>query len=182
MLFTNNVPRRFWGDDVLTAAFWINRIPSRVLNFKTPIHSLLEFYPNGHLITDIPLKVFGCSIFVHIHSHNRSKLDTRSQKCIFLGYSPTQKGYKCYSPFTRKFYTYMDVTFLENEPFYPASAVQVEQISNEPLNLELFFEPQILEPSDSQIHHSSNHIPSFDHVYSRRRPLQLTDLQNTVHN
>lgn len=76
----------------------------------------------------------------------------------------------------------MDVTFLENEPFYPASAVQGEQISNEPQNLELFFEPQILEPSDSQIHPSSNHFPSFDHVYSRRRPLQLTDLQNTVHN
>jgi hypothetical protein len=29
-----------------------------------------------------------------------------------------QKGYKCYNPGTRKFYTTMDVTFLENESFF----------------------------------------------------------------
>ncbi|RVW48495.1 Retrovirus-related Pol polyprotein from transposon RE1, partial [Vitis vinifera] len=52
-------------------------------------------------------------------------------KCIFLGYSPNQKGYKCYSPTTKKFYTSMDVTFFKNQPFYPKTAIQGENWSTD---------------------------------------------------
>lgn len=48
----------------------------------------------SRLIFDISLKIFGCVAFVYIHDHNRSKLDPQSLKCVFVGYSPTQKGYK----------------------------------------------------------------------------------------
>lgn len=104
LLFTRNVPRHWWGETVLTATYLINRMPSRVLRFQTPIESFLQVYPNSHLLHIIPLRVFGCSSFVHIHSQFRGKLDLRSLKCIFLGYSPNQKGYVYYSPTTRKFY------------------------------------------------------------------------------
>jgi hypothetical protein len=46
------------------------------------------------------------------------KLDPRAVKCIFVRYSPTQKGYRCWSPAKRKFFVSMDVTFHEKEPFY----------------------------------------------------------------
>jgi hypothetical protein len=36
LLFSTKVPKYLWGEAVLTAAHLINRMPSRVLNLKTP--------------------------------------------------------------------------------------------------------------------------------------------------
>ena len=117
-MFTSHVPKYFWGDAILTAAYLINRMPSRVLNFQTPLSVLQKSYPQCHLVSNIPLRVFGYSTFVHNLTPHRSKFDPKSIKCIFLGYFPNQKGYKCYSPITRKFYTSMDVTFFENTLYF----------------------------------------------------------------
>jgi len=84
------------------------------------------------VLSHIPLKAFGCSAFVHLHHQFRSKLDPKSIKCIFLGYSPHQKGYKCYSPKYKKFFTSMDVTFLEHQPYYPKPNIQGENTPNNP--------------------------------------------------
>ena len=127
IMFSNNVPKHFWGEAILTATYLINRMPSRVLKFKTPRQVLLEVHP--HILSfssDLPLRVFGCSSFVHIHQQHRTKLDPKSQKCIFLGYSSHQKGYKCYSPATRKVYNSMDVTFFENHPYFSKPQIQGE--------------------------------------------------------
>lgn len=107
------------GDVILTATYLINRMPSRVLNFQTPIQTFLKCFPNSHLLHHIPLKVLGCTSFVHIHSHNRNKLEPRVVKCIFLRYSPNQKGYKCYFPTLKKLYPSMDFPFLEMIPSIP---------------------------------------------------------------
>ena len=48
-----------------------------------------------------------------------SKLDPKSLKCIFLGYSRVQKGYKCYCPSLRRYMVFADVTFLMNTHFSP---------------------------------------------------------------
>ncbi|KAK0593418.1 hypothetical protein LWI29_036352 [Acer saccharum] len=126
IMFTTNVPKHFWGEAVLTATYLINRMPSRVFKFQTPCQAILCSYPDTQIISSLPLKVFGCTAFVHIHQHHRSKLDPKAIKCLFLGYSPTKKGYKCYSPITRKFYTSMDVTFFENQSYYPKTSIQGE--------------------------------------------------------
>ena len=34
--FNIGVPKHFWGEAVLTATYLINRMPLRVLDFKTP--------------------------------------------------------------------------------------------------------------------------------------------------
>ena len=111
LMFSSNVPKHFWGEAVLTAAYLINRLPSRVLRFQTPCQVLLKTYPDTRLLSHIPTRMFGCSVFVHINQQNRSKLNPKSVKCIFVGYSPTQKEYKCYSPANKRFYISMDITF-----------------------------------------------------------------------
>ena len=50
-----------------------------------------------------------------------SKLDPKSLKCIFLGYSRVQKEYMCYCPSFHKYLVSADVTFLDNTPFSPDS-------------------------------------------------------------
>ena len=125
-MLATHVLKHFWGEAVLTAAYLINRMPSRLLNFQAPCQELLEIYPNAFLVSSIPTRIFGCTVFFHIHQQQRSKLDPKFVRCIFLGYSPFQKRYKCYSPLTRKFYNYMDVTFFENQPFYAKANIQGE--------------------------------------------------------
>ncbi|CAN1180130.1 Copia protein, partial [Linum perenne] len=130
LMFSANVPKYFWGDALLTATYLINRMPSKVLNFKTPLNGLLDVFPSHRLSTDLPLKIFGCICFTYIPAQFRSKLDHRSQKCIFLGYSATKKGYLCFEPTIRKLYTSMDVVFWENQPFYSPTSLQGENSSS----------------------------------------------------
>ena len=103
LMFTTHVPKVFWGEAVLTSAYLINRMPSRTLSFNTPYQTFLKAFPNTSLLSTLPMKVFGCTTFVHIHAQHRGKLDPKSIKCLFVGYSSNKKGYKCYSPTTRKF-------------------------------------------------------------------------------
>jgi len=62
--------------------------------------------------------VFGCICFVHIHDQTRGKLDPRALKCIFVGYSYTHKGYKCYHLHYWKHFVSMDVAFFESQPYF----------------------------------------------------------------
>ncbi|RVW83276.1 Retrovirus-related Pol polyprotein from transposon TNT 1-94 [Vitis vinifera] len=130
LMFSSNVPNYFWGEAILTATYLINRMPSRVLTFQSPRQLFLKQFPHTRAASsDLPLKVFGCTTFVHVYPQNHSKFAPRANKCIFLGYSPTQKGYKCYSPTNKRFYTTMDVSFFEHVFFYPKFHVQGESMN-----------------------------------------------------
>ena len=113
------MPKSYWGEAVLTSAHLINKLPSSVLGFQNPTEILSQFYPTLSTTNNLIPKVFGCVSFVHIHNHG--KLDPRAIKCVFLGYSSTQKGYKCYHPSSKKNYVSADVTFNENESYFTNS-------------------------------------------------------------
>ena len=127
IMFTMNVPKYLWGDAILTATYLINRLPSRILNFQSPLSILTKQYPHISTLNSLPLRTFGCIAFVHIHSHNRTKLDPRAIKTVFIGYSATQKGYRCYCPHNKRIYISRDVTFFEDTPFFPPSHLQGER-------------------------------------------------------
>uniref|UniRef100_A0A2P2QTV9 Retroviral polymerase SH3-like domain-containing protein n=1 Tax=Rhizophora mucronata TaxID=61149 RepID=A0A2P2QTV9_RHIMU len=115
----------------------INRLPSRVLDFKTLMAVLSNFYPHLRITNNLIPRIFGCTSFVHVHNQQRGKLDSRAIKCVFLGYSSTQKGYKCYHHPSRKTYILVDITFVENKPFFPQSYLQGEKSLVDDLNLDL---------------------------------------------
>lgn len=78
LLFTTHVPKFLWSEVVLTSAYLINRMPSRVLNFQTPCQILLKSFINTRVVSTLPSRVFGCTVFVYIHDQYRSKLDPRA--------------------------------------------------------------------------------------------------------
>ena len=63
------------------------------------------------------LRVFRCTCFVLDVRPHVSKLDPKSLKCIFLGYSQVQKGYRYYCSRLRRCLVSADVTFLESTSF-----------------------------------------------------------------
>ena len=100
-----------WGEAILTSTYLINWLPSRVLKFETPFQTLIKIFPHVVLSFYIPFKIFGCSTFVHVYPQNKSKLDPRSIKCVFIGYFANKKGYKCLCPNTWRVFETMDLTF-----------------------------------------------------------------------
>lgn len=72
-MFTNNVPKFYWGEAVLTATYLINRMPSRILSFRSPIDILQESYPFTNVISVLPANIFGSVAYVYLAPHMRSK-------------------------------------------------------------------------------------------------------------
>ena len=89
LMFQSNVPKELWRDCVLTAVFIINRLPTPLLNDRSP-YELLTFkkadYNN--------FKVFGCLSYCSTSVKNRNKFQPRAKPCLFLGYPAGYKGYK----------------------------------------------------------------------------------------
>ena len=103
---------------MLTATYLSNRIVNHSLGYKSPYQLLSEALPMTKIGTDLPKRVFGCECYVHLYLHQTNKLAPKSITCVFVGYSNTQKGYKCYYPTDRKIIISRDVTFNELKKFY----------------------------------------------------------------
>lgn len=109
MLKHMKMPNRFWAEAVATAVYIRNVSPTKVLSDMTPFEIWNGFKPSvSHF------KVFGCIGFVFIEKHKRSKLDEKSEKCVFIGYCTQTKGYKMYNPVTGKVIVSRNVEFDEN--------------------------------------------------------------------
>lgn len=80
---------------------------------QSPYHILFGEHPNYE-----KLRVFGCLCFPWLRPYNDHKLQDKSQRCVFLGYSPSQSAYFCLEPNTQRLYTSRHVHFVESEfPF-----------------------------------------------------------------
>ena len=82
-----NLPISFWRDALLTAAYILNRVPSKSVS-STPYELWNNVKPNlGYFH---PL---GCVAYIHNTSHEYGKLGPRGKKCIFIRYSEHSKGF-----------------------------------------------------------------------------------------
>ena len=59
------------------------------------------------------MKVFGCVCYAHIPDEKRSKLDEKGERCIFMGYVYSTKGYRLYNLEKKKLIINRDVVFDE---------------------------------------------------------------------
>lgn len=110
MLKEKGLPKFFWAQAVSTLIYLLNRSPTKVVNGKTPYEAWSGRNPNVS-----PLKVFGSIAYAHIPFEKRHKIDDKSIKCIFVGYSDETKGYRLYNPTTKCLIISRDVIFNEND-------------------------------------------------------------------
>ena len=136
LLLQHKVPQCFRGDAILVACYLINRMSSSVLHDHIP-HSII--FSNQPLFC-LPPRVFGCIRVVHILTLGHNKLFAKATKCVFLGYSRLQRGYRCYSTNTNQYFISTDVTFFEGFSFF--------SFEEHPHVSDVLYVPLVLPPLD----------------------------------
>ena len=107
--FGAGLPLSYWGDCVLIAAHLINRLPSSVINNRTPYEMMFHKVCNYH-----ELRSFGCLAMAYNPDREKDKFKARVVPCLFLGYPATQKGYKLESLIDKRQFVSRDVKFYEH--------------------------------------------------------------------
>lgn len=165
-MFQAKLPNYFWGEAILHATHLINKLPTPVLNWKSPHEMLFDSKPDlSHL------KVFGCLAFAKNVSPHKQKLDPRATKCIYLGLSNHKKGFKVFDLQTKQLFSSRDVVFYED--VYPFST---STISSLPLPST---SPQPSLPSACSAPPISNQIPQSRPARVPQPSLWLKDFVHT---
>jgi len=107
MMSLTDLPLSFWGYALETAAFTLNRAPSKSVE-TTPFEIWFDKKPNVSF-----LKIWGCDAYVKKLQPN--KLEPKSEKCVFVGYPRETAGYFFYNKTEGKVFVAKNGVFLEKE-------------------------------------------------------------------
>ena len=102
-----DLPLSFWGYALETAAFTLNRAPSK--SIETSSYEL--WFGNKPKLSF--LKVWGCDAYVK--KLQPDKLEPKSEKCVFIGYPKETIGYTFYHRSEGKIFVAKNGSFLEKE-------------------------------------------------------------------
>ena len=110
MLLDASLPKPFWAEALNTAVYVHNHSPTASLNRNTQYEALAGRKPSvSHF------RVFGSICYSHVPKDERGKLDFKSKKCVFVGYSMFSKGYRVYDLENKKTIISRDVIFNEKD-------------------------------------------------------------------
>ncbi|PKU84943.1 Retrovirus-related Pol polyprotein from transposon TNT 1-94 [Dendrobium catenatum] len=122
LLIEAKLPQSLWTEALTTAAYLINRLPTKSLHNHSPYH-ILYHQPAKYN----HLKIFGCLCYPWLRPYHTTKLSPLSTPCILTGYASAQKGYKCLDPQTGRTYISRHVIF--NENIFPYSQLTMQDSS-----------------------------------------------------
>ena len=110
MIIGKNMPQFLWDEAVSHAAYLRNRAPTRALQGKTPYEAYHKLIPSvAHL------REFGSDVWILDESENRSKLDPKSKKMVFVGFMDGSKSVRYYDAKRRNIKVSRNFAFNENE-------------------------------------------------------------------
>jgi hypothetical protein len=121
-----NLPTSFWGLAVKYVTHTLNVTPSSSTS-NTTSYTVW----NGGRKPDISMyRVFGCQVHVNILRKDRKNLEPHSEPCIFIGFADGYKGWKVYSPTTKKVQIARDVIF--DETSFPGLSTKTKPYPKPP--------------------------------------------------
>ena len=104
MMSQTDLPTSFWGYVLQTAAFLLNRTPTKAVE-KTPYEIWTGKKPNMSF-----LRIWDCES--HVKKLTSDKLAPKTKKCLFVGYPKETKGYYFYNPSKNKVFVEANLFFL----------------------------------------------------------------------
>jgi hypothetical protein len=72
------------------------------MSYKRILNLTPEEAWSGYKPSVVHMKVFGCTTYAHVPKEKRRKLDDKSVKCIFIGYSIETRSYRLFDPQEKK--------------------------------------------------------------------------------
>ena len=110
MLSNSNLPTSLWTEALKTAAYILNRVPTKAVP-KSPFELWKGWKPSLR-----HMRVWGCPSEVRIYNPQEKKLDPRTISGYFIGYAERSKGYRFYCPtHTTRIVESRNAKFLEND-------------------------------------------------------------------
>ena len=111
MIARTTLPENLWGEALKTAAYILNRVPTKATN-KIPYELWVGRKPGlNHL------RVWGCPCEARPYKPSEKKLDERTVSCYFIGYSERSRGYKFYNPTEHTVFESGSAKFFEDNGF-----------------------------------------------------------------
>jgi hypothetical protein len=125
--------QELWTKAVDIACYLVNQSPSSTLVDKNPHEA-----SNGNKHSLKYLKAFGCDGYVHVPKENKSKMDNKARKFIFIfvGYKDDIKGCKLWNQVTKKI-VYSPKVVLREVKYVPKQKFLPKEKEKEIIEFEL---------------------------------------------
>ncbi|KAK8944130.1 hypothetical protein KSP39_PZI007676 [Platanthera zijinensis] len=145
---TSTLPDSLWGEALKTAAYILNRVPSKAVT-KTPYELWTGKKPSiKHF------HIWGCLTEARPYKPHERKLDSRTVTCYFIGYSEKSRGYKFYDPATESIFETGNARFLEDIAFGGEDKLRKIDFSEITTSLPTLVDG-IDQPLDDQLHETN---------------------------
>jgi hypothetical protein len=126
MIIGRNLPIFLWDEAVAYATFIRNRSPTRALKGKTPYEAWNKKKPDVTF-----LREFGSEVWVLDESRNRSKLEAKAKKVVFVGIMEGSKAIRYWDKDSRAIKVSRNFTFSENGELKELQVTEISGLSAE---------------------------------------------------
>ena len=113
MASASQCPNFLWSELINTSNYLVNISPTRS-NLGTIPDQL--YYGTTPKVDH--LRIFGSLCYLHVPKELRSKLDSKTKPCFFLGYDVQSKAYRVFDPHHQKIHISRDIIFDEDHVGY----------------------------------------------------------------
>src|SRR4051794_6523283 len=151
MMSLTDLPLSFWGYALETAAFTLNRAPSKSVE-TTPYELWFGAKPKLSF-----LKVLGCEAYVK--KLMPDKLEPKAEKCVFIGYPKETIGYTFYHRTEGKVFVAKNGSFLEKEFLskeVSGRKVELDEVIEPSLELESGATPEVVPVAPTPVREEAN--------------------------